>query len=147
MRKSLLFFPLMALAAAVYSCGMAKHSRAGDTAAALTGTYWKLVALKGKPFSEAALKEPHLMLKAGEHRITGNAGCNSFFGAYELGNANHIRFSQIGATKMACRNMELEQQFFEVLDSASRYSIRRDTLLLSDAQDLLLARFEAVHEK
>jgi heat shock protein HslJ len=147
MKNSSFLVALMMLALALYSCSTAKHSRATNSTAAI-GKYWKLVEIKGRPVQAGDwMKEPHLLLKKDERRISGNGGCNSFFGSYVLSAGNRIQFSQIGATKMACEHMELEQQFFEILDAAGYYTVRQDTLLLSDSTETPLARFVAVHGK
>src|SRR5688572_14827316 len=72
--------------------------------------YWKLIEINGQPYNSSGnlKREPHLMMKAIDNRIAGNGSCNSFFGSYEISSDTRISFSKIGATKMACNNMEIE---------------------------------------
>ena len=139
------------------SCGASKPSGAANTlhsgeamsvdSAAIVEKYWKLVEIGGKKVlpSDDWVREPHLLLKMDESRVTGNTGCNSLFGTYALRDGNRISFSQMGATKMACPNLELERQLFEVLEFTDNYTVQNDTLFLNKARTAPLARFEAVY--
>ena len=111
--------------------------------------YWKLIEINGNSISLPgnSKREPHLILKAMENRIIGNAGCNSFFGSYEISGDSRITFSKIGATKMACESMDIENQFFKTLEMADNFTINTDTLSLNKAKMAPLARFVAVEMK
>ncbi len=102
---------------------------------------WKLVELNGMA-PDLTSKEPFLMLEKSTGRVTGNGGCNSFFGNY-LGAVNgQISFSQIGSTKMACPGLHVETEFFRSLEQVSAYSLKGDSLILRNAMKTL-ARFVA----
>ena len=111
----------------------------------LENTYWKLIELDGKmvkPPKER--KEAHMILKPGESRVNGNAGCNNFFGSYEV-DGETLSFGQMGATMMACLDgMETEQAFLAALGNTDRYTISGLILSLYSGE-ALLAKFEAVH--
>ena len=115
----------------------------------ITEKYWKLIEIKGSSISSEAIlnKEPHLIIKKESRSISGNGGCNAFFGSYELKEGNQISFSKIGATEMACLNMEIEMELFKVLNMADNYSIKDDTLALNKAKMATLARFVVVYLK
>ena len=129
--------------ASLVSCHTAKQPT--TVSASIVGEYWKLVALNGKAVQAAGqlAREPHMKLSASEKRETGNSGCNSFFGTYELRGGNSISFSKIGATKMACQDdvMEVEHQLFQALETTTKYAIRNDSLLLTMADMSPLATF------
>lgn len=112
----------------------------------ITEKYWKLVELNGKPVP-ALDREPYLILKAEEGRVTGFGGCNGFGGSYTLDEAaSRIRFGEIVSTTMACaKGMDVEQAFHQVLRSADNYSLNGDHLTLNRARMAPLARFEAVY--
>jgi hypothetical protein len=81
-------------------------------------TYWKLTRLEGKPviLSEKQ-REPHLVVRSKENRVTGFSGCNSMTGSYTL-NGNQIVFGLLPplawpACKEWIRNL-----------SSSRFSIK-----------------------
>lgn len=98
----------------------------------LTEKYWKLFELQGKPVSMPAdgNKEAFLMLKAVNNAVSGNGGCNVFFGTYLHEEINQLRFSQMGLTRMACPGMDDENKFMEVLEKTDGYTVSGDTLIL-----------------
>lgn len=115
----------------------------------ITEKYWKLVELHGKKVKpdEWNKREPHMILKAENNRVHGSGGCNTFNGRYELKEGNRIFFSKIASTLMACENMAVEREFFNVLETVDNYNLVGDTLILNKARMAPLARFEAVYLK
>lgn len=75
-------------------------------------------------------------------RVTGNAGCNQFFGGYEL-TADGIRMGPIGATRKYCMEpvMSRETAFLQALEQVRRLSIDDGALELLDANDEVLLTF------
>jgi len=106
--------------------------------------YWKLVELDGKAVVPPAdeNKEAHMILKAMDKRLTGNGGCNSYGGTYELPGGNHITFSRIISTRMACPDMQDEDKLFEAFGLTDNYTMKDGTLILNSADAAPLARFE-----
>jgi heat shock protein HslJ len=130
----------------------AKAPEAGDEpgtsvtdASSLVGQRWRLVELDGQPsIAGGGAREPHLIFSRSDSvdRVGGATGCNSMGGTYEADSAG-IRFSQLFSTKMACveqDRMRQEARFVKALETADRYAIRGDTLVLS-AGDRVVARF------
>ena len=114
----------------------------------ITEKYWKLVEINGEKVVVDGIgsRAPYMILKQEDNRVNGNGGCNSFFGSYTLEDGNRIKFSQLGATQMACiSNAEIEPKFFKVLEMADNYNLKGDTLTLNRARMAPLARFEAVY--
>ena len=114
----------------------------------LTDRHWKLVELYGQKvdFDKKKGKQPYLILRPEEeNKIYGNAGCNRFFGTFELKEGNQIVFSQLGATKMYCPNMETETQFLKILNTADNYSLNGETMTLNKAKMAPLAKFEVAY--
>lgn len=111
----------------------------------LINTYWKLEELDGKAVTTPEdQREAHMVLVGEESRVRGNAGCNNFFGTYQV-EGDSLSFSQVGATMMAClEGMETEAGFLAALGAADRYEISGAMLSLYEG-DKLLAKFEAVH--
>ena len=120
-----------------------------ETTNEITGKYWKLIELNGRKveFREGGFsKEPHLILRA-ENQISGHGGCNGFHGIYDLQAGHRIRFSQVASTLMACLDMEVEEQFFQILTKVDNYTVTADGnyLSLNRARMAPLARFEVVY--
>lgn len=100
----------------------------------------------GRPVTPAAgTTPPTLIFSRDEHRIAGFAGCNRYFGTCEFQAGNRLRFSTIGATKMACNDMTVETDFLKVLETADNYTLEGNSLTLSRARMAPLARLEAVY--
>jgi heat shock protein HslJ len=143
---------MMVLTAAIvfFACTSGKkipaQNLATDPDYPITETYWKLTELMGQPVTTTAdmKKEMHLILKTEGARVQGNGGCNGFMGSYTLLEGNRLSFSQMAGTKMACSNMELENQFMEILSRVDNYAIKGKVLSLNKARMSPLARFEAV---
>lgn len=73
----------------------------------------------------------------GDLRVSGFAGCNRYFG-----NANMqpgiIQFQNIASTKMACPEMEMEDNFLSLLQRVDTYSVSNNELNLYQGKMLLL---------
>lgn len=130
------------------SCNTTKQTDTHtDMNAELVEKYWKLIEIDGKKIepSDQRRKEPHIIFKAAANRVNGNGGCNGFSGSYTLEENNRLVISQVMATKMACENMEIEDQMFRALNAVRAYTVQGDTLLLKDESETILARFEVVY--
>jgi heat shock protein HslJ len=80
-------------------------------------------------------------LPAGSGRITGNGGCNQFFGGYTL-SGNHIKIGPLASTRKGCPGLILaETAFFATLEAANRFEQDGTTLVLFDAAGTKLAQF------
>jgi uncharacterized lipoprotein YbaY/heat shock protein HslJ len=110
----------------------------------LRNTYWKLLEIDGKPVATPeGMREAHMVLALDEARVSGHAGCNGFFGSFEVAE-EQLEFSALGATMMACpQGMDTEQAFLRALGQTTRFTISGAILTLFD-DDLALARLEAV---
>ena len=90
-------------------------------------------------------EQPFIILDEAKIQATGYAGCNRFFGGYEL-ERSALTFGTIGATKRACPDLEeaVETEFFKVLDATRGWRIVDGTLELLNG-DLVLARLHPHH--
>jgi heat shock protein HslJ len=112
----------------------------------LTDKKWVLVELKGKPVADFGKvgKEPLIQFFTKEMQFAGTGGCNSFRGTYSLKDKNEIKFSKIASTLMICPNMQLEEALLNVLNSADKFIVTADSLILHKAKMAPLAKFVAV---
>ena len=90
-------------------------------------TTWRLVTLDGAAFAATAT----LTFPDGR-RLTGQAPCNSYFGALT---ATYPAFAApvIGASKRACPDLQAEQAYFTALSAVTKATRDGDRLILSDA--------------
>lgn len=117
-------------AAAMVSCSTVSTSKVGSSQVNIANTKWTLAdQVKGKT--------PTLNIESS--RITGNGGCNSYFGELSLDpTAGNFSARNMGSTKMACDNMEVESNFFSMLNEATKYVVKGNTLELYKGNLLLL---------
>lgn len=118
--------------------------------ASLHNTRWVLRTLDGKPISTPEKsQEIYVLFNASTdfHTVTGFAGCNRFFGRFELPMPTTIRLLDIGSTRMLCEaRQQVETDYLKALQEASRFQIKGDTLrLYAGTSEEPLAIFEAVY--
>ncbi len=117
----------------------------------LEGTTWVLVSYGDPSDPQAVLEgtEITVVFDSAEGRVSGSAGCNSYFGSYEVDEGT-ITFGLLGATLMACLEpegvMEQEAAYFAALDSVVTYHIQGDKLEMGDTDGALVLQFTAVSE-
>ncbi|WP_299820993.1 META domain-containing protein [uncultured Pontibacter sp.] len=89
---------------------------------------WILEQLNGKEVT--AEKGPFLNLSLKDNRVSGNAGCNRISGSLEA-KRHTLYVGAIAATRMACPDLEIENEVLELLNkSAFEYRIVDGKLLL-----------------
>jgi heat shock protein HslJ len=112
----------------------------------LTGHSWRLISYTtGNELVDTGPLTT-ITLKFGEDLgISGNAGCNDYFGDYKP-DGGLIAIRVQGATEKYCPApegvMDTEQSYFLLLENTTRYSIDQDELTLSyyDVKKLLVFR-------
>ena len=139
MKRMLFFYVMVGL---LLSCNSRKEN------ASLVGNKWVLESIDGRTIKlQEATSEVYMILEDGTNSVNGKAGCNRFFGSYTRGDSARLTFSGMGATRMACPDMDIEVQFFKTLDSTKNFLIEGDKLSLKGDKDNVLAVFkkEATH--
>jgi heat shock protein HslJ len=133
---------VLCIAMLLVSCMKQATPSFGGEGAGIEGIQWYLTEVSGSPVSPmAGDKQPHVLLDPEEKQATGFAGCNHFFGRYEL-EGSSLTFGPMGATRMACPDLEtgLETSVFEALENTRKWKIEGGDLFLLEANDVL-ARF------
>lgn len=117
----------------------------------LTNKNWRLVELNGTEISvnsDGGNRVPYFSLIKDKLRVLGNTGCNNMMGYFEAdsdyGNEGKLNFSQMVTTRMACIDVNYEQEFIKALEECDNYSILNDTLSLKK-EDELLAKFVGMY--
>lgn len=111
----------------------------------LTGVEWRVSELSGHMVAQSIdRQQPFIIFDAAKKQATVYAGCNHFFGGYEL-NGEALKFGPIGATKRACPDLEegVETKLFKVLNATRRWRIVDETLELLNG-DQVLARLQKI---
>lgn len=134
MKRMLFFYVMVGL---LLSCNSRKEN------ASLFGNKWVLESIDGRTIKlQEATSEVYMILEDGTNSVNGKAGCNRFFGSYMRGDNARLTFSGMGATRMACPDMDIEVQFFKTLDSTKNFLIEGDKLSLKGDKDNVLAVFK-----
>ena len=86
--------------------------------------------------------EAHMLVHFNpDGRITGNGGCNQFFGSYTI-SGDTIRIGPLVSTRKGCPGLlEAETAFFATLEAAKSFAQDGDSLVLFDAAGTKLAQF------
>lgn len=145
-------FTIALAAFSLYSCGPTQNNTIMENQDVtsnngITESFWKLETLEGKTISalQGSDKEIGFTLNEKENRITGYAGCNNFFGTYNLEDGDRISFSALGATKMACPDKAFnESEFLDIFGLVDNYRITGDKLELNVGKRAPLATFKRV---
>ncbi|MDD1706867.1 MAG: META domain-containing protein [Methanoregulaceae archaeon] len=113
----------------------------------LTGVSWVLVSYddgKNNFVSVPSATDIALVFEK-DGKLTGNAGCNDYFGDYSL-DGGLITISSLASAEKYCPSpegvMDLEQHYLALLQQTTRYNIDGDELVLSyyDVKRLLIFR-------
>jgi len=114
----------------------------------LTGTTWQLAFYLDDDAFTSVLADTEITALFGDDgQLTGSAGCNSYFGSYEV-DGETITFGPLGSTLMACPEpagiMDQEMAYFTALGSTVAYRREGDELELIDADGTRVAQFVAL---
>lgn len=134
---------LALVAVALAACMPSQTSGAGDAAAALAGTSWRLTELN-RQSPVPGIIPPTLVFDASGDRASGNGGCNQFNGPYTQTEAS-LRFGALASTRRACTDAAgnaQETAYLQALGSTTRFTTDRGTLVLYDGTQAI-ARFQS----
>ena len=105
----------------------------------MENTKWNLTELQGATNEAFADADTFWFALDGE-RIIGVGACNRYFGGYMLSEEG-FRVGGMGMTRMACHNMDLEDQFVRIFEDMDGYEINGNVLTLKKGADVV-AKFE-----
>lgn len=94
----------------------------------IDGKEWKLFMLEnvGRDFGNASIK-----FNVAENKVSGNNGCNRFFGNYKT-TSDEIKFDRLGTARMACKDeesKETESKMMHYLNNSTlRFDVAEQTL-------------------
>ena len=112
----------------------------------LEGTVWKLASMEGIPAEAIAADDDAFTLIFSEEDMSaaGRTNCNLYFGSYEAIDGT-LAFGEMGMTRMACPDMELETTFMHLFEQVDGFTIEGDRLALT-GDGRTLAVFAALDE-
>ena len=99
----------------------------------LANTEWRLVSFGRVGEERPVIQGTTITMKFGaDGRVSGSAGCNSYNGTYRV-RGDAVTFGRIASTMRACLDSKAnqqEQQYFAALDSATRFRLNANRLLI-----------------
>jgi putative lipoprotein len=111
--------------------------------ATLEDTTWILASYGETGNLKAVLEDTEITAEfvSAEKSVKGSAGCNSYFGVYEI-NGNKLSMREIANTEMACLTpkgiMEQEQHYLNLLRAAKSYQIQEGKLQITSGAEILV---------
>ncbi len=112
----------------------------------LQGTLWELATYNnGQNAMVSVLPDTFVTAKFEDEQVSGSAGCNSYFGAYET-SGDMIQIGPLASTMMACADPVNEQEhlYLVALESAATFQIIANRLELISEEGALAAMYQAV---
>lgn len=105
--------------------------------AKLNDVKWELKTLNNKEVKLTDKNsEVYIQFNEAEKKVYGRGGCNRFFGNYEM-DGDKLKFSPMGATRMACPDLQTENEFFQILDTVDTYTIKGGSLSLKSKGNIV----------
>lgn len=132
----------------IMSCNTGKNATSGtkQSSEEIENTQWVITTLEGQNISSEAdqnNRDIYFTLNSEDHRVSGYSGCNTFMGTYTLEPGNRISFSQMGMTRMACPDSNIDEaKIMSVFEAADNFTISGDKLSLNKAKRAPLAEFK-----
>ena len=102
---------------------------------------WVLESYGAKGYLQPVLENSSVTatFDSAEGRVTGSAGCNHYFGSYEVKDISRIEIGMIGSIEMWCENfMDQETAFLAILSDVANYTIKDGKLQISSGTQTLL---------
>ena len=131
--KKYVLVALLASLLLVTFSSAAQACRIFSAASPLDGD-WNIVMIDDMRLGTDASSDllPFIRFESSQNQISGHSGCNSFSGdASYL--QNSIEVGNIVSTLIACPDMEIEEQLFEILNSPLlTFDFEGETLILSN---------------
>ena len=129
--------PLFMLLATVNSCDSTKKAIENNEKmqTTLSGTYY--ITQLGD--TDVSANKLVITFDETSNKVTGFAGCNSFFGSYSIENSS-ITFSNMASSKKLCPNpiMNFETQFLKSLNTVDSFSINDNLISFSENDSVLI---------
>lgn len=115
--------------------------------AKLNDVKWELKMLNGKEIKLTDNNsDVYIQFNEAEKKVNGRGGCNRFFGNYDM-DGDKLKFSPMGATRMACPDLQTESEFFKALETVDTYSIKDGLLSLKSKGNVVAIFFKAEEPK
>lgn len=112
----------------------------------LVGNKWHLASYQGTEIQYKEAMSEHAYIEFQEDStIIGYTGCNNLQGAYDMEDAQKLKFSKLVNTLKACPEMETEGQFLKTINTTAAYAFEDHALVMYDKDHKKIATFKAAN--
>lgn len=113
---------------------------------------WIVVSVFSSPIPETDETTPYIIFDTKENMIGGNAGCNFLKGKMEINDDSRLSISipPVATTRMACPDMETENNILSALSSAKtfgRLDKTRIALYSASGAEVIVLRQDSSHRR
>jgi len=135
---------LIVLAAALI---LAFTGCSGSTANKLEDVKWVLESYGDRDNPKNVIDETEVTatFNSEDDRVTGSAGCNQYFGGYEI--KDGLSVGMLANTEMWCGEpegrMDQETEYLKILQTAESYTVEGSTLTIDCGDNVLIYTSEA----
>ena len=138
MRKTLLgALAVGTLLITLGTAGCASSSCGAD----LEGSKWLLASYGDQDSPQAVIEDTRGTAEFSEGDVTGTAGCNTYFGSYEV-DGQELAFGPVASTEMYCMDpeglMDQEYAYLQALGKAEQYEIKEGNLIITGTEGQVL---------
>lgn len=133
MKKSMIYAAIASVGVLAAACSTTQNV---TDVQALDGE-WNIVSVEGKPVVlTEGMEIPVIKFDTADGTISGNLSCNRMMGTFDVkAKPGTIDLSGIGATKMLCPDMTVEDNILSAFGKVTGYELAPDsTMLLIDAE-------------
>ena len=127
----------------VASLSLCACNQVAEDTVTIEDTKWVLESYGEQGNLQAVLENTEITaaFESTEGKVKGSAGCNSYFGSYEINNRN-LSISQIGNTEMYCMEPEgiidQETEYLRLLSALGNYEIIEGKLRITTGSEVLI---------
>ena len=136
MRKMITLL-LIALVSAVFAMCTPKKDIPVESSWAVDKLY-----VEGQEISVPEGHSPYLAFLK-DSKISGETGCNRFFGDYKAKGKN-LAFTNVGSTRMMCPQMAFENAFIGAINETAQYNLAGDNMALKDKDGNIIALLKKI---
>lgn len=136
--KLILLCAVVALSPCLFAC-----TKVAEDTIAIENTTWLLESYGEKGNLQTVLEGTEITatFESAEDRVKGSAGCNSYFGDYQI-NDNELSIPMMAHTEMYCLEpegvMEQETQYLSLLSAAESYEVSEGKLRITAGSQVLV---------
>ena len=142
-------YPLMAIVilASILIAGCTETTRAGD----LEDIKWVLESYGEQGNLASVIEGTRITatFESAESEVSGSAGCNSYFGGYEIDDG--LSITALAHTEMYCMDpegvMDQETEYLKLLGAAESYRVQDNKLQINCGNRLVLIYTEQAEEE